>query len=62
MYSYIVACAPFTACTNTHICVPRYVADTQMVHNTIHDSRYSGICAGWYIRNPAVDSLSDPSC
>lgn len=34
-----------------------YVADTELVHNTIHDSRYSGICAGWgwgepsYVRN-----------
>ena len=24
-----------------------YVADTTVAHNTIHDSRYSGICAGW---------------
>eukprot|EP00038_Savillea_parva_P009887 m.186474 g.186474 ORF g.186474 m.186474 type:complete len:922 (+) comp16782_c0_seq1:76-2841(+) len=34
-----------------------YVADTNLVHNTIHDSTYSGICAGWgwgmssYVRN-----------
>ncbi len=35
----------------------RYVADTLVAHNTIHDATYSGICAGWgwgmesYVRN-----------
>ena len=24
-----------------------YVADTTIEHNTIHNTRYSGICAGW---------------
>ena len=24
-----------------------YVADMDLVHNTIHDTRYSGICVGW---------------
>jgi hypothetical protein len=24
-----------------------YVADTAIVHNTIHDTRYSGMCVGW---------------
>ena len=29
-----------------------YVADTYLVHNTIHDTKYSGICAGWGTRPP----------
>lgn len=41
-----------------------YVADTSLVHNTIHDSRYSGICAGWgwglssYVRNIHIENNS----
>ena len=41
-----------------------YVADTILAHNTIHDSRYSGICAGWgwgltsYTRNIKVENNS----
>ena len=41
-----------------------YVADTFLVHNTIHDCKYSGICAGWgwglssYTRNLQIENNS----
>jgi hypothetical protein len=41
-----------------------YVADTHLVHNTIHDTKYSGICAGWgwglssYTRNIQIENNS----
>ena len=41
-----------------------YVADTTLAHNTIEDSRYSGICAGWgwgltsYARNIRIENNS----
>ena len=41
-----------------------YVADTYLVHNTIHDTKYSGICAGWgwglssYTRNIQIENNS----
>ena len=43
-----------------------YVADTDLVHNTIHDSRYSGICVGWgwgeesYVFILSLDPLMTP--
>jgi hypothetical protein len=45
-----------------------YVADTTLAHNTIHDSRYSGVCIGWgwgmssYVRNVHVmnNSITKP--
>eukprot|EP00039_Didymoeca_costata_P028580 m.21525 g.21525 ORF g.21525 m.21525 type:complete len:848 (-) comp7175_c0_seq1:170-2713(-) len=45
-----------------------YVADTNIVHNTVHNSRYSGICAGWgwgmasYTRNIVIEnnSITEP--
>ena len=41
-----------------------YVADTFLIHNTIHDTRYSGICAGWgwglksFTRNIQIENNS----
>jgi hypothetical protein len=41
-----------------------YVADTILTHNTIHNSKYSGICAGWgwgltsYTRNIQIQNNS----
>ena len=46
----------------------RYVADTTLAHNTIHNSAYTAICAGWgwgmssYVRNIKImnNSISKP--
>ena len=39
-----------------------YVADTYLVHNTIHDTKYSGICAGWGTRsNHSIQLLTTHS-
>ena len=47
-----------------------YVADTHLAYNTLEDSRYSAICAGWgwgansYVRNIRIEnnSIVRPIC